>query len=63
MAKTLPAIPPQDYEGSIACWMITLQELGLWNGEGFYGDIVVSIADYNRLLLASEGHDAGLLEE
>ena len=32
--KTLPAIPPEDYKGSQADWMVALQERGLWDGDG-----------------------------
>lgn len=59
----LPAIPPQDYTGSISCWMITLQELGYWNGEGFHGDIYLTIPQYNEILLACEGPDDLLAEK
>lgn len=36
----IPAIPPDDYEGSQADWMIALQTRGLWNGEGWHGMLV-----------------------
>lgn len=37
--KFTPAIPPDDYKGSQADWMIKLQERGLWDGKGWHGDI------------------------
>ncbi len=40
--KIIPAIPPDDYQGSQADWMIALQERGLWNGDGWHGDIKIS---------------------
>lgn len=36
-----PAIPPDDYKGSQADWMIKLQERGLWNGKGWYGNKMI----------------------
>lgn len=39
--KLTPAIPPEDYKGSVAHWMTQLQERGLWNGYGFYGDVMI----------------------
>lgn len=39
--RKIPAIPPEDYKGSIADWMVQLQQRGLWNGEGWYGDIMI----------------------
>lgn len=37
----LPAIPPEDYQGTISDWMVTLQNYGLWNGQGWYGDVMI----------------------
>lgn len=37
----VPAIPPDDYEGTQADWMILLQEKGYWDGEGFHGDVMI----------------------
>ena len=39
--KTIPAIPPDDYKGSVGKWMIALQECGLWDGEGWHGDVEI----------------------
>lgn len=45
--KTIPAIPPDDYKGSQADWMIKLQERGLWNGvkPEWYGDVEIPESD------------------
>jgi len=39
----MPAIPPEDYSGSQADWMIALQERGLWDGEepDWHGDVMI----------------------
>ena len=39
--EMLPAIPPDDYKGSQADWMVALQSRGLWDGEGWHGDIEI----------------------
>jgi hypothetical protein len=39
--KLTPAIPPDDYEGSAADWMTALISRGLWDGEGWYGDVYI----------------------
>lgn len=48
--RTLPAIPPEDYKGSIADWMIALQSRGLWNGQGWHGDVEISAEDWREIL-------------
>lgn len=48
--ELIPAIPPEDYEGSQADWMIGLQTRGLWDGEGWHGDVYISAKDYFDLL-------------
>lgn len=48
--KILPAIPPEDYKGTMADWEIKLQEKGLWNGKGWWGDVKISNSDYCDLL-------------
>ena len=35
------AIPPEDYKGSQGDWHIALIERGLWDGEGWHGDIEI----------------------
>lgn len=41
--KLLPAIPPEDYKGSLSAWMVELQERGLWNGTNpvWHGDVLI----------------------
>lgn len=51
----VPAIPPSDYEGSQADWMIGLQQRGLWNGKGWHGDVEISLKDWQDLLEECEG--------
>lgn len=48
----IPAIPPNDYEGSIADWMVWLISEGyLKDGsDEFYGDIMLTESEYARLL-------------
>jgi hypothetical protein len=48
--KKVPAIPPEDYKGSVGRWMIELQNRGLWNGKGFHGDIMISEDDWWSIL-------------
>lgn len=40
--EMLPAIPPDDYKGSINAWMVKLQERNLWDGKGWYGDVMIT---------------------
>lgn len=40
------AIPPENYHGSVADWMVKLQERGLWDGEGWHGDCLINEEDY-----------------
>lgn len=48
--RRMPAIPPEDYEGTQADWMINLQMRGLWDGEGWYGDVEIDEQEYADLL-------------
>jgi len=50
--EKVPAIPPNDYKGSIAAWMTKLQERGLWNGKNpeFHGDIEIDSKDWWAIL-------------
>ena len=53
----LPAIPPEDYSGSISDWMIGLQEISNYDtasGE-WYGDYLLTKAEYAQLLDRCEG--------
>jgi hypothetical protein len=50
--KKLPAIPPNDYTGTIADWQVALMERGYMRPDGtpFYGDIDLSIKEYEEIL-------------
>ena len=37
----MPGHPPEDYRGSVSDWMVALQERGLWDGTGWYGDVLI----------------------
>jgi hypothetical protein len=49
-SDTIQAIPPYDYKGSQADWMTKLQERGLWDGEGWHGDIEIPSDDWWEIL-------------
>ena len=51
----VPAVPPQDYRGSMADWQVELMSRGLWNGEGFYGDVILSTDEWWDILESCEG--------
>jgi hypothetical protein len=53
---TIPAIPPEDYKGTISGWMIALIERNLWNGEDpeWYGDIELPAHLYWEILEEQE---------
>lgn len=46
----IPAIPPNDYTGTQADWMTGLQSRGLWDGQGWHGDVLLSSDEYWELL-------------
>jgi len=46
--KKLPAIPPNDYIGTMADWIIALNERG-YNGNE-YCDILISEEEYSEIL-------------
>jgi len=48
--KKLPGYPPEDYKGTQADWMIQLQERGLWDGLGWYGDVEIDEKEYMEIL-------------
>lgn len=50
-----PAIPPEDYKGSVGQWMAELQMRGLWNGEGWYGDVMIPSETRWEILEKIEG--------
>jgi len=58
-AGMIPAIPPSDYKGTQADWMVGLMERGLWNGTRpeFHGDVWLTEAQYDELLTACEGEE------
>jgi len=39
----IPAIPPEDYKGSQAAWMVALVQRGLWDDSdgSWYGDVEI----------------------
>jgi len=55
--ETLPAIPPEDYSGSQADWMVKLQERGLWDGEGWHGDVMIPSDVWWEILEECEGDE------
>ena len=50
-----PSIPPADYKGTQADWMVGLQEMGVWNGEGFHEDCGMTCKEWWTLLDRCEG--------
>ncbi len=56
-ADRLPAIPPDDFKGSVADWHYALHESGIWDGKdpADICDITISGADYNIMLRICEG--------
>ena len=57
--RKIPAIPPADYKGSQADWMVKLQERGLWDGEhpDFHGDLMIPAEIWWEILEECEGED------
>jgi len=55
--KLTPAIPPEDYNGSVADWMRALIERGFWDGDDdvFYGDIMIPSDIWWEILEECEG--------
>ena len=51
-AKKFPAVPPNDYKGSIADWMVALISRGLMKDDNsqFYGDIELTSEEYDEIL-------------
>lgn len=56
MKELMPAIPPEDYKGSVGKWMIGLQDRGLWDGENpdWYGDVMITSEQWWELLESCE---------
>ena len=48
--EMMRAIPPEDYRGSQAQWMIQLQRRGLWDGEGWHGDVYIPEETWYEIL-------------
>ena len=50
--KKIPAIPPENYKGSISKWMQLLLEYGVWDGENpeWYGDVMISNKTWWKIL-------------
>lgn len=55
--ELVPAIPPEDYKGSIAEWMTELQIRGHWDGEGWHGDVEITTDEWFEILEKCEGED------
>jgi hypothetical protein len=55
--KKIPAIPPEDYKGSMADWMVALVERGLWNEGGSYTDVKIPEKIYWEILEQCEGNE------
>jgi len=58
MNMKIAAIPPDGYRGTIADWLITLQEKGFWDGNipEFYGDVQLTEEQYVELLEKCEAN-------
>lgn len=54
---TTPAIPPDDYKGSQADWMTGLISRGLWDGNGWHGDVEIPTDKWWELLESCEGEE------
>jgi hypothetical protein len=52
--KKLLAIPPNDYEGTIAGWIVALVSRGWMKESGFYGDIWLTEEQYDEILTECE---------
>lgn len=57
MDNLLPAIPPTDYTGSVADWMIALMSRGLMEEDGWYGDVMLTHEQYEEILEECEGEN------
>jgi len=52
----IPAIPPEDYNGSIADWIVALVSRDLFDDSSgqWYGDVMISTKVYNEILKECE---------
>jgi len=50
--RMIPAIPPEDYKGSVGKWMMELQERGHWDGEDpdWHGDVMIPASEWWDIL-------------
>jgi len=53
--EPIPAIPPEDYKGSVGAWCYKLMERGLWDGNGWYGDVQIMPNVWWEILEECEG--------
>lgn len=55
-AKKIPAIPPEDYKGSISSWIIALVSRGLLDDSdgSWYGDVWINKKTYIKILKECE---------
>lgn len=51
-----PAIPPNDYKGTVADWIVKLQERGWWDGvrPESHVDVMLTKMQYHALLTECE---------
>ena len=54
--RRLPAIPPNDYKGTIAQWIVKLIQHGWWDGVSpdWYGDVQIKESAYDKILKECE---------
>lgn len=54
--RMLPAIPPADYSGTLADWLVGLITRGLWDEKDpeWFGDVMISERDYKEILRECE---------
>jgi hypothetical protein len=52
MDELVPAIPPDDYKGSVGKWMVELQTRGHWDGENpdWHGDVMIKTSEWFDIL-------------
>jgi len=50
--KLIPAIPPEDYNGSLGMWSAKLQIKGLWDGKRpeWHGDVMITCKQWWEIL-------------
>lgn len=53
--EPVQAIPPKNYKGSVGAWCYKLMERGLWDGNGWYGDIEIMPNVWWEILEECEG--------